>query len=333
VQKVVVAILVPLGFFSPSIGVLLAAVAGMVLLVPFGWIAVHLIQRGYEARCFSDTSIVFASIWLFQTMSLFCLLFHSAGRAAWVALGAFVVYRLIVSLGLRPVAEAAMRRSPARLLLLRVFGFKRRTERLFDLLSARWRHAGPIALIAAPDLASRSIDPSKLLAFVSGQLKQRFIIEPADLDRRIHAVDDRPDVDGSYRVDELFCGKDTWQPAVLSLMGNCDLVVMDLRGLSPDNKGCVFELQSLVAHVPLGKIMLLTDATTDVAFLRQTLDTCWRAAESRSARAGEAGSLVLLDTKGRDLVAVDTLMALADEALGQPATLPAPIGTASLAPA
>jgi hypothetical protein len=90
-------------------------------------------------------------------------------------------------------------------------------------------------------------------------------------------------------------------------MGNCDLVVMDLRGLSPDNKGCVFELQSLVAHVPLGKIMLLTDATTDVAFLRQTLDTCWRAAESRSARAGEAGSLVLLDTKGRDLVAVDTL--------------------------
>jgi tetratricopeptide (TPR) repeat protein len=331
-MKVVVAILVPFGFFSPWIAVLLAAVAGMVLLVPFGWIAVDLIRRGYEARYFGDTSIVFDSIWLFETLSLFRLLFHSAGRAAWVALGAFVVYRLIVWLGLRPVAAAAMRRPPIRLLLLRVFGFKRRTERLFDLLSARWRYAGPIALIAAPDLASRSIDSTKLLAFVSGKLKRRFIIEPADLDRRIRTVDDQPDPDGSYRVDELFCGKDTWQAAVLSLMGNCDLVAMDLRGFSPDNKGCVFELQSLVAHVPLGKIVLLTDATTDVAFLRQTLDACWRS-ESRSARAGQTGSLVLLDTKGRDLLAVDALMALADEALGQPGSLSAPIGTVSLAPA
>jgi hypothetical protein len=330
-MKAVVAILVPLGFFSPKIAVLLAAVAGMAMFVPLGWIAVDLIRRGYEARFFTDTSIVFDSIWLFQTLSLFGLLFHSAGRTAWVALSAFVVYRLIVWLGLRPVAAAARRQPPPRLLLLRVFGFKRRTERLFDLLSARWRHAGPIALIAAPDLASRLIDPAKLLAFVSGRLKRRFIIEPADLERRVHAGDDRPDVDGSYRFDELFCGKDTWQAAVLSLMGNCDLVAMDLRGFSPDNKGCVFELQSLVAHVPLGKIMLLTDATTDIAFLGQTLDTCWHAVESRSARAGEAGSLVLLDTKGRDL-AVDTLMALANEALGRTASLPAPIGTTSLTP-
>jgi tetratricopeptide (TPR) repeat protein len=330
-MKFVVAILGPLGVFSPWIAVLLPAIAGMVLFAPLGWIAVDLIRRGYEARYFSDTSIVFASIWLFQTLSLYRMLFHSAGHAAWAALGTFVVYGLIAWLGLRPLAATAARRQPARLLLLRVFGFKRRTERLFDLLSARWRYAGPIALIAAPDLASRSIDPGKLLAFVSGRLKQRFIIEPADLDRRVHAANDRPNGDGSYGVDELFCGKDAWQAAVLSLMGNCDLVAMDLRGFSPDNKGCIFELQSLVAHVPLGKIMLLVDATTHAGFLRQTLDTCWSAVESRSARTGERGSLVLLDTKGDDLLAVDTLMALADEALGRKAAVPPPIGTASLA--
>ena len=85
--------------------------------------------------------------------------------------------------------------------------------------------------------------------------------------------------------------------------------------------------------VPLGKIMLLTDATTELIFLRQTLDTCWRAAEGQSALAEPAGSLILLDTKGRDVLAVDTLMALADEALGRTASPPAPIGTASLAPA
>src|SRR6185295_16070462 len=68
--------------------------------------------------------------------------------------GMKVVVAILVPLGLLSVAAAAMRRPRARLLLLRVFGFKRRTERLFDLLSARLRHAGPIALIAAPDLAS-----------------------------------------------------------------------------------------------------------------------------------------------------------------------------------
>jgi tetratricopeptide (TPR) repeat protein len=326
-MKVVVAILEPLGVFSAPAAVLLAAVIGMALFAPLGWIAVDLIRRGYEAKYFSDAGIVFASIWLFQTLSLFRMLFHSSGHAAWAALGAFAGYSLAAWLCLRPLAAAATRRRPARLLLLRVFGFQRRTERLFDLLSARWRYAGPIALIAAPDLASRSIDPAKLLAFVSGRLKQRFIIEPADLDRRLRAVDDRPNGDGSYGVDELFCGTDMWQAAVLSLMANCDLVAMDLRGFSPDNKGCIFELQSLVANVPLGKIMLLVDATTDTGFLRQTLDTCW----GRSVRASETGSLVLLDTRGGDPLAVDTLMALADEALGRTAAIPPPLGTASLA--
>src|SRR4029453_9132797 len=112
-------------------------------------------------------------------------------------------------------------------------------------------------------------------------------------------------------------------------MGNCDLVAMDLRGFSPDNKGCVFELQSLVAHVPLSKIMLLIDATTDVAFLRQTLDACWGG--GRPIRAGRGGrNDHPAGHHGRDPLAVDSLMALADQALGR-ATLPPAIETASLA--
>jgi hypothetical protein len=50
-----------------------------------------------------------------------------------------------------------------------------------------------------------------------------------------------------------------------------------------------------------------------------------------SARTSGAESLVLLDTKGRDL-AVDTLIAIADEALRQRASIPSPNGTALLAP-
>jgi hypothetical protein len=49
----------------------------------------------------------------------------------------------------------------------------------------------------------------------------------------------------------------------------------------------------------------------------------------RADRGG--GAIILLDTRGRDALAVDSLMALADQALGQRATLPPPIETASLA--
>jgi hypothetical protein len=47
----------------------------------------------------------------------------------------------------------ATRLDPAcTLLLLRVFGFERRTQRLLEELGLRWRHLGPIRLIAGTDL-------------------------------------------------------------------------------------------------------------------------------------------------------------------------------------
>jgi hypothetical protein len=181
------------------------------------------------------------------------------------------VYKLITWIGLRPLATAAAGRSPARLLLLRSFGFRRRSERFFDLLGARWRYAGPIQLIAASDLAARSIDPDEFLDFLSGRLRHRFIIEPGDLERRFAEVDNRPDPDGRYRVNEFFCGNDAWRPAVTRLMAESDLVAMDLRGFSAANQGCLFELQSLIDTVPVARVVLLTDKSTDAPFPRRVL--------------------------------------------------------------
>ena len=43
---------------------------------------------------------------------------------------------------------------------------------------------------------------------------------------------------------------DTWRSAVGRLMETSDLVVMDLRGFSAKNQGCIVELQSLIDLVP-----------------------------------------------------------------------------------
>ena len=55
-------------------------------------------------------------------------------------------------------------------MLLRGFGFQKRTERLFDRAAERWRFEGPVAMIAGPDLALRSVDLDEALAFVRGEI-------------------------------------------------------------------------------------------------------------------------------------------------------------------
>jgi tetratricopeptide (TPR) repeat protein len=302
---------------SATASIWLAPLAGMILFAPLGWLIVSVMRRRYEARRLSDQTLVFDSIWLFQTLLLCNALFHDAGSVGWVGLGAFGLYRLIVWIGLRPLGASARRRPPARLLLLRVFGFRRRTERYFDLLGAPWRYAGPIQLIAAPDIANRSIDPAKFLDFLSGGLRRRFIVEPSDLDRRLAQFDDGPDPDGRFRVNELFCGADAWEAAVRRLIPTSDLVVMDLRGFSPNNQGCIAELQFLIDLAAVERTVLLVDQTTDVAFLRETLNACWGATADASPNRKATGALTMLHTERGDARAVDALLAIADDALAK----------------
>jgi hypothetical protein len=260
--------------------------------------------------------MIFDTIWLFQTLLLWKTLFPDVGPLlALVALAAFGSYKLVSWLGLRLSPIRARQQQPARLLLLRTFGFRGRSERFFDQLSARWRYACPIQLIAAPDLAGHSIDPPKLLVFLSGRLHRRFVIEPSDLDQRLAAFDNAPDPDGRYRVNELFCGDDAWREAVARLMETSDLVVMDLRSFSAEHRGCTVELQSLIDLVPVTKTNLMVDGSTEVPLLRLTLGDCWRSMAEDSPNRQITAALTLLDVGRRGVRAVDALLTIADEML------------------
>jgi len=79
---------------------------------------------------------------------------------------------------LRPALAAAQTKPQTRLLLLGVFGFGRRSRRLLDLLGARWRLIGSIDLIAVPDLASSTVEPSTFIEFIRGRLVRLFIRTP-----------------------------------------------------------------------------------------------------------------------------------------------------------
>jgi hypothetical protein len=166
-------------------------------------------------------------------------------------------------------------RVPVDLVLLRVFSLGKRSERLFNGFAKSWLHGGTIRMIAGPDLAKATVEPHEFLGFLTGHIDRRFISGAETLERRVAETKPHRDTDGRYRVGDFFCHDDTWKTVLRQLAGESDVVMMDLRGFAQRHKGCAFEIHELLNVVPLGRIVLVVDATTDQPFLRETLLQGW----------------------------------------------------------
>lgn len=200
------------------------------------------------------------------------------------------------------------------LLFLRVFGSSSRSERLFDLLAARWRYAGRIDLISATDVARGRFGPDEFLDFISRRFGSSYISTATDIERHLSGLGLGPRPDGLYRINEFFCRSDTWQQTVSRLMAECDLVAMDLRGFTSEKRGCIFELGTLIDEVPVQRVVLLIDRTTDEQFLRQALTDLWERMNSQSPDAsGHIGRVRMTDLRCGYPAAVRRLMQLGDE--------------------
>lgn len=244
----------------------------MIVCVPVGyvcWRTLILVNALFQRKYFSDVQLLVDCYWLIVAFDLSAELFTALSWKGLLGLAGFVAYRTIVSLGL--VLWRPPRISEMRLLVLRVFGFRRRTEKLFDSLVQRWRFLGAGRIIAGADLASRLIGPADTLALVGGKLRSRFVRGEADLAQQLGQMDDLQDPDSRFRVSEFFCHEDTWPKALTALLGNSDVVLMDLRGFSERNSGCVFEVQQLAQQYLLERTVFVIDAATDIHLLEFTV--------------------------------------------------------------
>jgi hypothetical protein len=255
----------------------------MVLAPPVGWIVWRALRRlagAFERKAFSDIQLVVDCWFAIVTMEKIAMDMTAPFGMAGLAIGAsaFAAYRVSVELMLRawsPAAQASSGGGGGRLLLLRVFGHQARTERLFDYLAQHWRVRGPVQLIAGTDLAMRTIDPGDVLAFVSGRLRSQYVASIDEIPGRIARLDMRPDPDGRFRINELYCLHDTWKPTLQTLLGVTDAVVMDARGLSRQSRGCLYELQQIVTAIAPGRFVLIADRSTDRPLLEETLRAAW----------------------------------------------------------
>ena len=286
---------------------------GMLAAVWPAWRGVAFLRDRYAAKRSSEFMITVGAIWLLQSLMLGISLSREQGAlGAAAAVLPLAAWRFTLFAGLHPVVAAARSRPASRLLLLRVFGFGRRSRRLLDLLGSRWRLVGSIDLIAAPDLASRTVEPATFIEFIRGHLARLFIRTPDHLHQRLAAIDRSPDPDARFRVNQLFCSDDMWKDAVIRLMGEASLVVMDLRGFTPSRHGCVYELQTLLDTVPIGRLLFFIDRTTDRSGLESVLTEHWQRLDAASPNVtSETATLRLLDVSGSDAQAVRQLLAIA----------------------
>jgi hypothetical protein len=245
----------------------------LIAALPIGyacWLGIRLLARGYDRKCFSDAQLLVDSWWIIVVFQFSSELSNEFSWGGTAGLLAFIGYRGVVEVGLRFTSLQARTAGPT-LLLLRVFGFQRRTEVLFDSIAERWRFTGPVLLIAGADLAMRTLSPGDVITYLSGRLKSRFIAEPAHI-QKIAALDQRADPDGRFRTTKVFCREDTWRPTLSYLLSQSHVVLMDLRGFSPDNQGCIFELEQLTARDLLSRTVFIVDDATDITLLGATVE-------------------------------------------------------------
>jgi hypothetical protein len=245
--------------------------------LPTGWVAwkrLHAVARQYEAKAFSDAQLLARAWWLMFVGSLALEILNKEAAPAWAVIACAAAYPVFLAVNrqaVRWVGLAAESRPPRTLLLLRVFGYTRRTEKLFDRIGARWRYFGPVTMIAAPDVVARSIDPADFMYYMVGSIDENFVRSAADLERRLQTIDTRRDPDGRFRVNDFCCADTTWRATVTALMDRADVVLMDLRGITSLQRGCEFELRELPARLAPQRIVLVVDHATDRAFVRASL--------------------------------------------------------------
>ena len=256
--------------------------------IALSWLTIARLAVWHQEGRLGDQALLHNAVWAAASLNLFLWLFVSIGPKTLldtVKILAVSSLPLLIYIGITKISyfflHQKLRSIPGRpLLYLRVFGYSRRASRLADLLRARWRYRGSLRLIAARDLASRVITPVMLRAFLLRRLKGFFIETEANLESRMASLSNRRDPDGSFRTELLFCNGGSWREAVRRLMKDSHGVVMDLRSFNRQNRGCVFELQTLLDFVSVSRILLLVDsrsgpAQTDVVFLQEVMTEAW----------------------------------------------------------
>lgn len=245
-------------------------------------VAFRLLIRAYEQKYLSD--------WMMKADVIFIIflgwhisLILASDQGYWYAPAAvllFLGYKIFTQAGFKWIGGKAY---GMEIVVLRVFGFRKRTEQLLENFSSFWRFIDPIHLIASSDVTNLTVEPHELYYFLKNKgTTDQFIKTQEELEIALSRKDITPDPDGRYRINEFFCYKNTWRQAVQRILHESEAVLMDLRTFSEQKQGCLYEIGLLFQLVPLRQIIFVVDRSTDMNFLKSTMKKIWAELQSDS---------------------------------------------------
>jgi hypothetical protein len=273
-----------------------------------GWRTLMQLSVSYRAKRFSAMQLALGAYWALLTAFTLgsvlkdpVLFLFNRLTPEWICISIvflWLLWRWLQSMMLRRAVRAAGP-SIGALLFLRVFKPSSRSEEFTDRFFAYWRFAGPVWMIAGPDLAGAHMEPNEFFGYLRGRLREQFITDPDEAIARVKALDNARDPDGRFRVNELLCTNSTWKPTVLQMVAHAGVILLDLRQYSEQRKGTRFELTELLRRAPLDKVLLLIDAKDDVTRFMTAAQSIWREVGGcRDDVAGVAELQVLRFSKG-----------------------------------
>ena len=151
---------------------------------------------------------------------------------------------------------------PYHILTLRVF----QSEHMENFLSLikNWFYLGSIMRLNGPD----TVDDK---SHTKEDFLDKMIKDNEELDKALADLQFLPDRKGEYAINAMQCTNATWKEAIQALIDKAHIIVMDLSAISIYNQGITYELAKVVNEIPLKKVVMLMDNTTDEKVLHAML--------------------------------------------------------------
>ena len=306
---------------KPTIGYSLIALPSNVAQVFGVWLLfktfVHLQERQFLPSQVLHSHLCWGVLTFYLVVAVRSKFYGHRWWQPWAVVLAYIVYVGILHVSLHRIRRARVDLPSKRLLLLRVFGAADKRESLLDWLEDTWRFVGRIDLIAGTDLVVRTLGSRMLEAFLLGRTDKQFLHTEVDVDRRLSQLRAEMEGDAKYPINSVYCYSSAWKGAVERLAPESEVVLMDLRGFSSKNQGCVFELSWIVQRLDLTRIVLLTDASTDHPALENLVHSAWASQPTDSPNASNMQPvLTVVDTARRSSASSHALFMLLLNAAG-----------------
>jgi hypothetical protein len=173
---------------------------------------------------------------------------------------------------------------PRDLLLLRVFGSP--AYRDLAQLIAPWLKVGNIVQLEGPDTVAESQELQD--AVEAGNVDQALVNSLSEVEKRMANLSAEPDAALCFRRLTFQCTNAVWQSAIQFVLARVDAVMIDLSDFAFEHQGSAWELGQLLDRVPLRKVTLLVNDSTDLNCLSNILNTAAHTMAADSPNRSEA---------------------------------------------